>query len=535
MRSHRISYIEFLIGFIPLHSKLCHFSVFLMKDQGKAKRGIPAKSEFNSWYPAIVEIADLVDKRYPIKGMDVWKPYGWKAMSLIDSITRAEMERTDHNEYRFPLLVPEDLLEKENKLVAKLKAARDAGVDPSELRLEEEDAGFKKEVYWVKHGGENKLDIPMFLRPTSETPMYNMFSLWIRSHADLPLKTYQIVNTFRYETKQTRSFIRVREIHFFEAHTVHKDEESATLQIQEDAYIVQNILSKLCLPNIISKRPLWDTFPGAWYTTAADVVMPNGRTLQVATYHHYRDQWAKSFDLSYEDENGKTKFCHQTTFGMSERLLGAIVGLHGDDSGLILPPAVSPIQVIIMPIATHISDDVIIYSTNIKKELENSGLRTKIDDRNIRPGNKHYHWEIKGVPIRLEIGPKDISKNQCIISLRTGGKEIIPLDNLVPHIYSALESISEILTNRANKLFDDMILPLPKSTILDGKISFSEPINEGIVYEFPFDGNDADAELLERNTGMTLLGECNKPYKNPISCIITGKLTTKKHHLSRMY
>ena len=185
---------------------------------------------------------------------------------------------------------------------------------------------------------KNELDIAMFLRPTSETPMYNMFSLWIRSHADLPLKTYQIVNTFRYETKQTRSLLEVREIHFFEAHTVHKDEENATLQIQEDANIVQNVLDKLCLPNIISKRPLWDTFPGAWYTTAADVIMPNGRTLQVATYHHYRDQWAKSFDLTYEDENGNIQFCHQTTFGMSERLLGAIVGIHGDNSGLILPP-----------------------------------------------------------------------------------------------------------------------------------------------------------------------------------------------------
>jgi len=506
-----------------------------MKDQGRAKRGIPPKSEFNSWYPAIVEIADLVDKRYPIKGMDVWKPYGWKAMSLIDSITRSEMERTDHLEYRFPLLVPEDLLEKENRLVAKLKAARDAGVDPSELRIGEEDAGFKKEVYWVKHGGENKLDVPMFLRPTSETPMYNMFSLWVRSHADLPLKTYQIVNTFRYETKQTRSFIRVREIHFFEAHTVHKDEETATKQIEEDALIVQNILNKLCLPNIISKRPLWDTFPGAWYTTAADVIMPNGRTLQVATYHHYRDQWAKSFDLSYEDENGDNQFCHQTTFGMSERLLGAIVGLHGDDSGLILPPAVSPIQVVIMPIATHISDDVLVYSNKIKKDLEKCGIRTKIDDRNIRPGNKHYHWEIKGVPIRLEIGPKDISKEQCIISLRTGGKEILPLTDIPSSILSYLDIISEILRKRANTSYREMVLQLPNSTISDGTLTFKEPLNEGIVYEFPFDGNDADSEILEKTSGLTLLGECEESYKDPRPCIMTGKLTTKKQHLAKMY
>ena len=133
-----------------------------------------------------------MDKRYPIKGMDVWKPYGLKAMSLIDTLTRSEMSRTNHLEYRFPLLVPADLLEKENQLVALLKAARDAGIDPSELRLGEEAGGFENEVYWVRHGGNNKLEVPMFLRPTSETPMYTMFSLWIRSHADLPLKTFQI-------------------------------------------------------------------------------------------------------------------------------------------------------------------------------------------------------------------------------------------------------------------------------------------------------------------------------------------------------
>ena len=202
-----------------------------MSNHSKAKRGIPPKSDFNSWYPAIVEIADLVDKRYPIKGMDVWKPYGLSAMGHIDQLARDEMSRTGHNEYRFPLLVPEGLLDKENRLVSRLKAAREAGVDPSELRLDEEESGFKKEVYWVTHGGENKLEIPMFLRPTSETPMYTMFSLWVRSHADLPLKTFQIVNTFRYETKQTRSFIRVREIHFFEAHTVHADQDGADLSL----------------------------------------------------------------------------------------------------------------------------------------------------------------------------------------------------------------------------------------------------------------------------------------------------------------
>tara|TARA_S200000501_G_scaffold355738_2_gene377761 strand:- start:6071 stop:7591 length:1521 start_codon:yes stop_codon:yes gene_type:complete len=506
-----------------------------MGDPKKAKRGIPLKSEFNSWYPSIVEIADLVDKRYPIKGMDVWKPYGLKAMSLIDTLARGQMSITNHHEHRFPLLVPENLLDKENKLVSRLKAAREAGVDPSELRMEDEDSGFKKEVYWVTHGGENELDSPMFLRPTSETPMYTMFSLWVRSHTDLPLKTFQIVNTFRYETKQTRSFIRVREIHFFEAHTVHSDEEGATDQISEDANMVQAILHDLCLPNLVSKRPIWDTFPGAWYTMAADVVMPNGRTLQVATYHHYRDQWSKAFDLKYEDPHGETKFCHQTTFGMSERLLGSVVGMHGDDQGLIMPPAIAPFQVILLPIAAHVREDVMSQISTIKDRLSKLGIRTYLDDRDVRPGVKHFDWEIKGAPIRLELGPRDIDSGNCVITERTGKKYDVKLETLEDTISVALKSVADELRSRANNVFSSLILELPDIISSGSDYQFSSPLSDGKVYSFPFCGNDSDAEALEKLSGLTMLGECVENYPEPRKCIITGIPTTNKHHLARMY
>ncbi len=506
-----------------------------MASPGKAKRGIPSKSDFNSWYPAIVEIADLVDKRYPIKGMDVWKPYGLTTMTLIDDLARSEMARTGHQEYNFPLLVPGDLLEKENRLVSRLKAAREAGVDPSELRMEDEVPGFEKEVYWVTHGGASELEVPMFLRPTSETPMYTMFSLWVRSHADLPLKTFQIVNTFRYETKQTRSFIRVREIHFFEAHTAHADEADASRQIEEDADMVQRILHDLCLPSIVSQRPVWDTFPGAWFTKAADVVMPNGRTLQVATYHHYRDQWAGAFDLSYEDSDGQTKLCHQTTFGMSERLLGAVVGVHGDDNGLILPPSVAPYQVILMPIAVHADKGVLPAVNELADILTSAGLRVKIDDRDVRPGVKHYDWEIKGAPIILELGPRDLSEGKCVISLRTGGKEEVPLDGISSTISGALNSLADELRARANTTLVDRIRPLPSIEGIEGNFEFTEQLEVGIVYELAFDGSDSDAEVLEKLTGLTLLGDCDKSFDEPRPCAITGKLTQRRQHVARMY
>ena len=505
-----------------------------MSEPSRAKRGIPPKSEFNNWYPAIVEIADLVDKRYPIKGMDVWKPYGLTAMGLIDSLARREMSRTGHHEHRFPLLVPEDLLDKENKLISMLKAARESGVDPSELRFDEEASGFKKEVYWVTHGGENKLEIPMFLRPTSETPMYTMFSLWVRSHADLPLKTFQIVNTFRYETKQTRSFIRVREIHFFEAHTVHADQDGADEQIEEDAEMVQRIMHDLCLPSLVSKRPVWDTFPGAWYTKAADVVMPNGRTLQVATYHHYKDQWANAFDLSYEDPEGNTKPCHQTTFGMSERLLGAVVGMHGDDKGLILPPAIAPIQVVVMPIAAHADRNVEPAAQALAERLSASGIRVELDTRDVRPGVKHYDWEIKGVPIRIELGPRDLSAGKFVLTVRTGSKSEILMEEAEKHVLESLERLAEDLRQRAKSLVSDKVQPFPFDN-LDYDVSQESSIENGIVYQIAFEGNDSDAELLEKKTGLTLLGECDDEFPEERNCLITGKATKRMQHIARMY
>lgn len=493
----------------------------------KANRGIPSKLEdFNAWYPFIVEAAELVDKRYPIKGMDVWRPYGWKAMKLIDRLTHNEMERTDHEEVNFPLLIPENLLDKENALVAKLKMAREEGVDPDDLRVEIDEGGFKKEVYWVKHAGENDLDIPMFLRPTSETAMYSMFPLWIRSHKDLPLKIYQMVNTFRYETKQTRSFIRVREIHFFEAHTAHADEDCATRQIQQDLEIVDNLMHELCLPVIKAKRPIWDTFPGAWYTIAIDAIMPNGRTLQVASCHHYRDQWAKAFDVKYEDIDAKQQFVHQTTYGMSERLLGAIVGMHGDDDGLIMPPSIAPFQVVICPMIRKNSDvDTVSKADEVAEILRNSGIRVKVDSRDIHAGQKYYDWEIKGVPLRLDIGPRDIESNTAFAAKRTGGKEPLSLDNIVTECKRVLDEISDELRRRSKLHTEDVVQPLTDLNSID----------DGKIYELAFDGTDSHAEQIEKTTGLSFLGDATEPYDEELPCFMSGKPTRRRVLLAKTY
>ena len=508
----------------------------MSKPPAAAKRGIPSKKNFKEWYPFMVEAAELVDKRYPIKGMDVWRPYGWKTMRLIDNLTHDEMERTDHEEVNFPLLIPEDLLDKENKLVSLLKKAREAGVDPSELRLDDEAEGFAKEVYWIKHAGETKLEKPMFLRPTSETAMYTMFPLWIRSHADLPLKTYQIVNTFRYETKQTRSFIRVREIHFFEAHTAHIDEDDATRQINEDLDIVKNLMNELNFPVLVTKRPVWDTFPGAWYTIAIDVIMPDGRTLQVASVHHYRDQWARAFDVKYEDDSGEQKYVHQTTYGMSERLLGATVATHGDDKGLVMPPSIAPIQVVIIPILSKDgSEEILSLADKMVKQLKSDKIRVKLDNRDIRPGQKYYDWEIKGVPLRIELGPRDIKSNSFMCARRTGEKSSHKLEDLSDTVTKELDLVNEHMKASAKSHFNSHIKRMPNVKITGSKISLEKNLEDGFVYEMAFDGNDAEAEMIEKETGFSFLGESTSSYSEERKCIVTGKLTHNRIFLAKTY
>jgi len=434
--------------------------------------------DFNEWYNEIVELADLCDKRYPIKGMNVWRPYGWTLMSHIDHLIRDEMNNTDHQEVYFPLLIPESSFKKE----------------------EEHIEGFGSEVYWITHAGLNKLDEKWLLRPTSETAMYPIFSLWIRSHADLPLKTFQIVNTFRYETKQTRAFIRVREIHFFEAHTCHVNSNDAEKQILEDKEIAKRLFHKLCLPFVFGKRPDWDKFAGADYTISIDVLMPSLRTLQLGSIHQYRDNFSKPYNITYETEDGKHAYCHQTTYGMSERILGALIGIHGDDKGLVIPPEVAPTQIIIIPIIFKGKEKQVNDACDkLYKELKKGGIRVKVDNRDITPGNKFYDWELKGVPIRIEIGPKDLEKKQITIVRRDRSeKRSIPQSSSVKNIKETLLLISKTLQENAKKILNENIHRV-------NKIDEAKDL-KGII-ELPWCGTEECALEIENILDRITLGE----------------------------
>ncbi len=448
------------------------------------------KENFSEWYNEIIVSSELSDKRYPVKGMNVWLPYGWKIMQLIDGIIRREVDKNNFQEVSFPVLITRDQL----------------NVEFEHIR------GFENEIYWVTKGGKEKLDVDLALRPTSESAMYPMFSLWIRSHADLPLKAYQIVSVYRYETKHTRSFIRIREIHFFEAHTAHASYEDAEAQMEEYRRIWKNISEALGLAYMQDIRPEWDKFPGAVYTLAFDTVMPSNRSLQIGTIHEYGTNFAKSYGIKYLKDDGTYEYVNQTTFGMSERLLAAVIGIHGDDTGLILPPAIAPYQVVIVPIP---GDGVDAYSRKIGDILKNSGIRVKIDDReNYTPGYKFNDWEMRGVPVRIETGVKEVSGNTATIAMRNiRGKKTVPLDRIVESVNDAMEKVMEKITENARKDFEKRVF------MANSENDLSAP--EGLAMAY-WCGSRECSDLIEKKYERSALGFRNDRNDSG-KCIICGK------------
>jgi len=462
------------------------------------------KSEdFGEWYNEIVELAALSDKRYPIKGMNVWTPYGWKLMQHIDGFIRTYFDETNHNEVCFPLLIPENEFSKEKEHIK----------------------GFDAEVFWVTHAGLNPLDVKMLLRPTSETAMYPMFQLWIRSHADLPLKTYQIVSVFRYETKMTRAFIRVREIHFFESHTCHSDFEDAERQIKENFEITEKLMKNLCLPYLLLKRTEWDKFPGAYYTVGIDILLPSGRSLQLGSIHQYKENFSKPYEIKYEDEKGDHKYVHQTTFGMSERLIGAVIATHGDDKGIILPPDIAPHQIVVIPIPAKGSvDQVHAEAKKLADELRKEGFRVHLDLRDLRPGNKFYDWEIKGVPLRMEIGPRDIQNNAVTAVRRdTGEKATLKRIELSEGTRKVFSDISKNLLARAEDHFKKNIADAGSLKDLPEKM-----IRVGWC------GSEECGRKIETTTDRSILGDdMTEKEKKNTKCVVCGKETMTTVYIAR--
>jgi len=389
------------------------------------------KKKFGKWFRKVIDEAGILDYRYPIKGCGVWLSYGFKLRRNILAIMRRLLDESGHEEMLFPLLIPEDLFAKESMHIK----------------------GFEEEAYWVTHGGSTKLSVKMALRPTSETVITPMAKFWIRSHADMPIKVYQIASVFRYETKATKPLIRIREVTTFkEAHTFHASHEDALKQLHEAIEIYRRFFDEIGISYVISQRPEWDRFAGAVSSYAFDTLFPDDRTLQVGTVHDLGQNFAKAFDVRFETSTGQRDYAWQTSYGISERVIAAVLTLHGDDRGLVLPPNIVPIQVIVIPIPYKgMEERVNEVCRRIVDKLKGEGIRVELDDRSdLTPGSKFYEWEMRGVPLRVEVGPRDIEENRVTFVRRDNcEKSTFKESEVIERAKNLLVEVQDSLKKRA--------------------------------------------------------------------------------------
>lgn len=459
-----------------------------------------SRSDFSKWFDEILLRAKIVDIRTPIKGSNVMMPNGVDIWEAIKTFMNRELRLTGHRNYYFPLFIPEEFLAREK-----------------------EHFGIAIEVAWVTEVGETKLNKRFALRPTSETIMYDMFAKWIHSHADLPLKVHQWANIIRWDTKQTRALLRDREFHWSEGHTAHASDEDAAEQVRESMMIYQKLFDALCLSYMVFRRPDIDKFPGANYTIAYDCTLPNNKVLQIGTTHHLGQNFAKSFDVKFLDKDGETKFCHQTSYGISTRLIAGILAIHGDDQGLILPPMLAPTQIVILPVIFKgkKATEILAACNALKEQIVEWGYRVELDDReNYTPGWKFAEWEMQGVPLRLEIGPKDLAKQSVFAARRdTSKKQAVANTDIKEFIETTFEEITKNLKARADKLLADA---MREANTMDELKDITEH-NRGII-RTNWCGSDACAEQLSDEVSAEIRGYREDVEEQPYgNCIVCGK------------
>ncbi|MDD3160007.1 MAG: proline--tRNA ligase, partial [Candidatus ainarchaeum sp.] len=396
-------------------------------------------NQTSEWYTEIIQKAELADLRYGVKGCLVFQPWAVESMELMYDFFETELKKRGHKNYWFPTLIPESYFYKEAEHIE----------------------GFTPEVFWVEKGGVDKLEERLALRPTSETAFYTMFSYWIRSYQDLPFKTYQRASVFRYETKATRPFLRSREFFWIETHCAFRTSEEAFANVLEDMGTTKKIVYGIFgIPTIVFERPNWDKFAGAARTFGADAITPQGRVVQQPSTHMINQHFVKSFDVKYTDEDEQIKTPFTTCYGPAiSRIFASVILTHGDDSGLKFPFEIAPKQVVIIPILSEKEPAVLKKALELKELLEAENLRVVIDDSKKRPGEKFYFWEMKGVPLRIEIGPKDIIEKKMILFRRdTKEKTVISESNLVNEIKSQGKALSENLLKQSKDNFEGKII-----------------------------------------------------------------------------
>lgn len=462
--------------------------------------------DFAQWYTDIVKKAELVDYS-SVKGCMIIRPYGYALWENIQKELDFQFKQTDHENVYMPLFIPKSLLQKEADHVE----------------------GFAPEVAWVTHGGHDELAEPLAVRPTSETLFCEHFSKTVESYNDLPKLYNQWCSVVRWE-KTTRPFLRTTEFLWQEGHTAHATAEEAQAETIQMLNVYANFLEDfLAIPVIKGQKTEKEKFAGAKATYTIESLMHDGKALQSGTSHNFGDGFAKAFDIQYTDKNSKRQYVHQTSWGMTTRVIGALIMVHGDNSGLVLPPKVAPTQVIVIPIAQH-KEGVIEKATELKNRISKIA-RVKIDTSDKMPGWKFNEYEMKGIPVRVEIGPKDIEKNQAVLVRRdTREKTIVSLDTLEENITKLLEEIQialyeKALNNRTENTFE--------ATSMDELKQISEE-KQGFIKAM-WCGDLACEEQIKEEAGLT--SRCIPFEQEQIAdtCICCGKKTDVMVYWGKAY
>jgi prolyl-tRNA synthetase len=394
----------------------------------------PQSQDFSRWYLDVVRRAELADYS-PVKGCMVIRPYGYAIWELIQQALDRRIKATGHVNAYFPLFIPESLLHKEAEHVE----------------------GFAPQVAYVTHGGGEELEERLVVRPTSEAIIGTMYAKWVQSWRDLPILINQWANVVRWE-KVTRPFLRTTEFLWQEGHTAHETEAEAEEETRKilDLY-KETVETEMAVPVIAGIKSESEKFAGALRTYSIEALMGDGRALQAGTSHNLGQNFAKAFDITFQARDKSVQHVWGTSWGMTTRLVGAAIMVHGDDSGLVLPPRVAPYQVVVVPIGRdNWRETVLPKAQEIQRELVAAGIRVTLDERDERPGWKFAEWELRGVPLRLEIGPKDIEKSAVLVARRdTREKQSLPMEGLPARIRVLLDDVQQNLFARANQFREE--------------------------------------------------------------------------------
>jgi prolyl-tRNA synthetase len=400
----------------------------------------PQSEDFSAWYNDLVFRSELVD-RGPVRGSMVIRPYGYRIWELLQADLDGRIKATGHQNAYFPLLIPQSYMERETEHVE----------------------GFAPEFFTVTHAGGKELEEPLVVRPTSETIIGEMMAKWISSHRDLPLLLNQWANVLRWEMRP-RMFLRTSEFLWQEGHTAHATAADATAETMLALGMYQDVaVEAAALATVPGEKTPGERFAGAERTFTIEAMMRDGRALQAGTSHFMGTNFATAFGITYTSESGAGEFCHTTSWGMSTRMIGAVIMTHGDDKGLVLPPALAPYQVVIVPIGRGAqAEEARSAATGLAADLQRAGIRTHVDDRpQVSPGFKFNDWEMRGVPIRLELGPRDLAAGTALMSRRLSypepdaGKQAMPLGAAPGLLVAELAAFQAMLARRAADFRDD--------------------------------------------------------------------------------